>query len=43
VILLRLVDPDDIVEQEIVTVSGREPPMGKRGPADHHGPQLADL
>ena len=42
-VLLGLVHPDHVVEQQIVAVAGREALMGKTGPADHHRPQLADL
>ena len=43
VILLCFVDPDHIVEQQIVAIAGRQALMGERWPADHDGPQLADL
>ena len=43
VILLRLVHPDHVVEQQVVAIAGRQALMGERWPADHHGSQLADL
>src|SRR5215472_1191010 len=43
VVLARLMDPDDVVEEEIVAVARRQPLMRAAGRADHHGLQLADL
>jgi len=43
VVLLGLVDPDHVVEQQLAAVAGREPLVREAGPADHHGPELADL
>ena len=43
VVLLGLVDPDHVVEQQLVAVAGREPLVREAGTADHHGPELADL
>ena len=43
VVLLGLMHPDHVVEQQIVAVAGGEAQMGEPGPADHHRPQLADL
>jgi hypothetical protein len=36
-------DPDDIVEQQIVAIAGRQALMRKPRPADHDGPEFADL
>ena len=41
VVLLRLVHPDDVVEEQIVAVSWRQPLMRAPGRADHDRPQLA--
>jgi hypothetical protein len=38
VVLLGLMDPDDIVEQEIMAIAGGQPLMCKRWPAYHHRP-----
>jgi hypothetical protein len=37
------VDPDDVVEEEIVAISRRQPLMREAGPADHHCPQFSDF
>ena len=42
-VLARLVNPDDVVEQQIVAVAGGEPLMGAARRADHHRLQLSDL
>jgi hypothetical protein len=43
VVLARLVNPYDIVEQQIVAVAGGEALMGPARWADHHRLQLSDL
>ena len=43
VILLRFVNPDDIVKEKIMAVAGGQPLVGQRRPADHDGPQFADF
>jgi hypothetical protein len=41
VVFHRLVDPDDIVEQEGCRVGGSQPPVREARTADHHRAQLA--
>jgi hypothetical protein len=36
-------DPDHIVEQQLVAVAGREPLMGERRAADHDRAQLPNF
>jgi hypothetical protein len=43
VVLLRLVHPDDIVEQKSVAVARRQAPMRQAWPAHHDGSQLPDF
>ena len=43
VILLRLVDPEDIVEQQGGGVARGEPLVSQPGTAHHHRAQLADF
>ena len=43
VVLLRLVHPDDVVEQKVVAVAGSEALVRQRRPANQDGPQLADF
>src|SRR6516164_1838779 len=42
-ILLRLLYPDDVIEQQVAAIAGRKPLVRQAGPADHHGLQLADF
>ncbi len=43
VILLRLLDPEHVIKQQILTVFGRQATMGQTGAADDHLPQCAGL
>ena len=43
VILLRLVHPDDIVEEQLTTVPRRQALMCEARPAHHHGSQFPDF
>ncbi len=43
VVLLRLVHPEHVVEQQIGAVARREPLVGEARPADEDRPQLADF
>ena len=42
-VLLRLMDPDHVVEEQVVAVARRQPLMREARAADHDGPQLADF
>jgi hypothetical protein len=37
VLVLRAPDPDDIVEQQLVAVAGRQALVRQPGPVDHDG------
>ena len=43
VLLLRPVDPDDVVEQQLLGVAGRQPRCSRPGRWTMHLPQPADL
>ena len=43
VVLPRFLDPDHVVEEQVVAVARGQALVGEAGPADHDGPELADL
>jgi hypothetical protein len=40
---LRLMHPDHVIEQQIMTSEWSEPLVGETGPANHDCPKLSDL
>ncbi len=43
VILLRLMHPDDVVEEQLTTIPGRQALMCEPRPAHHHRSQFSDF